>query len=167
MWLARSPAYRTNMHVPVLSFLFLQLALTPIAAFVGGFHQHRHTTVAAVPFVLVLSAGKDDDDNNSNRNDNNTNDDDNNSQFNSAVDDFLDRPFFDPDKVLDENNAKGPLAWFANLVKNDYALAETLYVGVFGVVLIVITQELLRLQLYGDAYVPFTRGISSAGGNLF
>jgi hypothetical protein len=151
------------MYLLVLLFLFLQLAINPIAAFVGG-PQQRHKSTTVVPFVLVpvrqsslvtLAADKDDD-----------GDDNENSQINADLQDFLDRSFFDPDQV--DENAQGPVGWFANLVKNDYVLAETLYVGVFGVVLLLISQELLRLQIYGiDGYVPFTRGISSASGNLF
>jgi hypothetical protein len=78
---------------------------------------------------------------------------------------FLDRPFFDP-AVFDEGD-ESFLGKFANLVKTDYELAETLYVGVLFVILIIATQEVLRIQLYGDAYSPFARGGGGAGGKLF
>ena len=65
---------------------------------------------------------------------------------------------------MDENE-KGPIGWFANLVKEDYEFAETLYAGSFFFVLLIITQELLRMQMYGDNYVPFTSG--GATGKLF
>ena len=112
-----------------------------------------------------------------------------------SVDEFLDTPFFDPDQYLDDNkinardnnnnnnkmasdgdeedassddnnnNDDGLVTKFARLVKEDYELAETLFVGTFFVVLIIGTQELLRMQLYGDSYVPFLPHPSSAGGN--
>ena len=78
------------------------------------------------------------------------------------VDAFLDKPFFDPDD-FDENDTS-LLGKFANLVKADYELAETLYVGLIFVVLIIVTQEILRMQLYGDGYSPFVKG---GGGKLF
>eukprot|EP00980_Cylindrotheca_fusiformis_P027476 scaffold20543_cov95-Cylindrotheca_fusiformis.AAC.2 len=96
-----------------------------------------------------------DDNNNDNTNKNNN---DNEENFNT----FLDTPFFDPE-AYDENDS-GPLAWFANLVKNDYESAEALFVGSLCVVLVVITQEMLRMQLYGDGYIPFTR---LGSGHLF
>jgi hypothetical protein len=81
-----------------------------------------------------------------------------------SLDELLDKSYFAPDEY-DENDS-GPLAWFANLVKSDYELAETLYVASFFVVLVIITQELLRMQLYGDGYIPFTR-LGAGTGNLF
>ncbi|KAG7367538.1 hypothetical protein IV203_030209 [Nitzschia inconspicua] len=87
--------------------------------------------------------------------------------FQDKVDDFLDRPFFDPAKFDDSDDSF--LGKFARLVKSDYELAETLYVGCLFVVLIIVTQEALRMQLYGDSYVPFLRGSSGVlrGGKLF
>ena len=95
-----------------------------------------------------------------------------------SLDEILDTQFFDPDKVLQEqeqevgSNRNNPiLRWYANLLKDDYELAETLYVGVFCAMLVVITQEVLRMTMYGDNYVPFVRGgangISGTGGKLF
>lgn len=75
-------------------------------------------------------------------------------------DEFLDKPFFEPERAK-----KGPLAWFANLVEDDYEAAEALFAGLYIVVLVVLTQEVLRMQLYGDAYVPFRAG--GGAGSLF
>lgn len=97
---------------------------------------------------------------------NNIDDDKNNQQKNvnenesveSQINTLLDTPLFDPDSEANEDN------WFANLVKNDYDAAEALYVGIIGVVGVIVSQEMLRIVKYGaDNYVPFGRG----GGNLF
>ena len=105
---------------------------------------------------------------------NQKNDKTNDSDKNGAdiVDEFLDRQFFDPDKVIEDNNdddttSSSPafIRWFANLVKNDYETAEALYAGTFFVFLVILTQEALRWQLYGDNYVPFASGRSV--GSLF
>ena len=93
----------------------------------------------------------------------NSNNQDNDNQ-NDDLDNFLDKPFFDPDEFEDK---EGTLGWFARLVKNDYELAETLFVGTFFVVLLIVTQEVLRMQLYGDNYVPFLKGGATGGGKLF
>ena len=77
------------------------------------------------------------------------------------IDTFLDKAFFDPSKVQEDSTLRG----FANLVENDYETAEILFAGSFFVVLLVITQELLRMQLYGDSYVPFLHGVGK--GSLF
>jgi len=110
--------------------------------------------------------------NNSNSNSNNAkNDSDNDTP--ASLDEFLDRPLFDPDSILDETgeplkeNANPISVWFARLVRNDYELAETLYAGIFFVVLLVITQEVLRMQMYGDNYVPFVAGGAKMTGKLF
>lgn len=80
-----------------------------------------------------------------------------------SLDEFLDAPFFDPDAYdeLDESI----LGRIAAFVRQDYELAETLYVGLLFVVLVIISQELLRMQMYGDQYAPFSRG--STSGRLF
>jgi len=97
---------------------------------------------------------------------NNSDDDKNNQQksmnenesVESQVNTFLDTPLFDPDLEANEDN------WFANLVKNDYDSAEALYVGIIGIVGVIVSQEMLRIVKYGaDNYVPFGHG----GGNLF
>lgn len=91
------------------------------------------------------------------------NDDDNNNQnenesVGSQINTFLDTPLFDPDAESNQDN------WFANLVKNDYDSAEALYVGIIGIVGVIVSQEMLRVVKYGaDNYVPFGHG----GGNLF
>ena len=87
----------------------------------------------------------------------------NNQDDDTSIDDFLDRQFFNPDE-FDENDTS-LLGRFANLVKSDYALAETFYVGLIFVVMVIVSQELLRMQLYGDNYIPFTKGV--APGKLF
>lgn len=91
------------------------------------------------------------------QNPNNENDD------NDSIDEFLDTPFFDPEKVKEDDPL--PVKWYANLVKNDYNTAEALYVGVIFVLMVVLSQELLRMQIYGNNYVPFQRGVQS--GKLF
>lgn len=73
------------------------------------------------------------------------------------LDSFLDKPFFDPENSNNNEN------WFANLVKNDYDAAEALYVGAFLTIMVIVSQELLRIVKYGDMYVPFGGG----GGKLF
>lgn len=84
------------------------------------------------------------------------------------LDNLLDTQFFDPDQVIDnsdeENTKNNPiLVWFATLVKNDYQTAEAFYAAGFISVLVIFTQELLRMVKYGDAYIPFTN-IGSVGG---
>ena len=96
------------------------------------------------------------DNNNNNNNGNDEND-------NASIDDFLDQQFFDPDQVAED--APGPLKWFANLVKTDYNTAEVLYVGLIFVFMVILSQELLRMQIYGDNYVPFQKGVLP--GQLF
>ena len=96
------------------------------------------------------------------------NNDDNDGDWLQQVDDFLDKPFFDPDdqvaKDEEEGEGGGVKSWFAQLVINDYATAEALYAGLFFSVLLLATQEALRYYMYGVDYVPFTRG---GGGKLF
>ena len=80
-------------------------------------------------------------------------------------DDFWDQPFFDPDSYDDSDDSlEGKLASF---VKSDYELAETLYAGILMVVCLVIAQEALRMQMYGDSYVPFLKGGAAGSGRLF
>lgn len=94
----------------------------------------------------------------SNRDDDNeTNHENTKGSFQDKVDAFLDTPFFDPKK------SGSLLKWFADLVESDYELAETLYAGLFFVFLVIGAQELLRMQMYGDAYVPFQHGVSTGG----
>mmetsp|Transcript_8261 Transcript_8261/g.10625 ORF Transcript_8261/g.10625 Transcript_8261/m.10625 type:complete len:156 (+) Transcript_8261:35-502(+) len=77
---------------------------------------------------------------------------------------FLDTPIFDPDEEIRDGGIFSPLkSWFSSLVKNDYAFAESLYVGLIFFVLVVFSQELLRMKIYGENYIPFTRGSTSGG----
>eukprot|EP00587_Corethron_hystrix_P010271 CAMPEP_0113318006 /NCGR_PEP_ID=MMETSP0010_2-20120614/12724_1 /TAXON_ID=216773 ORGANISM="Corethron hystrix, Strain 308" /NCGR_SAMPLE_ID=MMETSP0010_2 /ASSEMBLY_ACC=CAM_ASM_000155 /LENGTH=128 /DNA_ID=CAMNT_0000175175 /DNA_START=192 /DNA_END=578 /DNA_ORIENTATION=+ /assembly_acc=CAM_ASM_000155 len=89
-------------------------------------------------------------------------DDDDISRKKISIQEFLDTPTIDPDEILEAsrtdetNSASSPLlTWFAELVKNDYNTAEALYVGIYFSILVVLTQELLRWQIYGSGYVPF------------
>ena len=93
--------------------------------------------------------------------------------FQDKLDSFLDKPLFDPDKMLadqtdevQENpkSSTNPLVWFANLVKNDYETAEALYAAGIISFMVVLAQELLRMAKYGDAYEPFS---SFSNGSLF
>mmetsp|Transcript_10796 Transcript_10796/g.23906 ORF Transcript_10796/g.23906 Transcript_10796/m.23906 type:complete len:152 (-) Transcript_10796:179-634(-) len=88
---------------------------------------------------------------------NNTEDDgnDEDNSLDEKMNSFLDTPFFDPDDPSNDNN------WFANLIKNDYYNAETLYVGVIMFFGVIVAQELLRIVKYGGGFVP------SGGGKLF
>lgn len=100
--------------------------------------------------------------NDNNNNNNNNQSDESDESVSEALNSLLDKQFFDPDRY-DEDDT-GPLAWFANFVKRDYEFAETVYVGVYLTVLVIITQEVLRMQLYGDRYIPFTK---FGNGHLF
>jgi len=62
------------------------------------------------------------------------------------INQFLDQSFFDPDKYNDNDNSF--FGKFARLIKNDYELFETLYVGCFFIILIIITQDVLRAQIH-------------------
>lgn len=84
----------------------------------------------------------------------NKQDDDDSRRDATNWNDFLDRPFFDPSRV----SKRSPLRWFADLVQTDYETAEALFASSFLFVLVILTQEILRMQLYGDDYVPFHRG---------
>lgn len=92
------------------------------------------------------------------------NDDDDGIEESTSLEEFLDKPFFDPDAYDDSD--KSLLGRLAAFVRQDYELAETIYVGILFVVLVIISQELLRMKLYGDYYTPFSSG-SSHSGRLF
>ena len=98
----------------------------------------------------------------------NDNNDSEGNKIQEKIGNFLDTPFFDPDASIQEGDEGGVMgsfrAWFAGLVKEDYETAEALYVGLFFAILLFATQELLRMQMYGTDYVPFTR---SGGGKLW
>jgi hypothetical protein len=84
----------------------------------------------------------------------------------NPIDKFLDTPFYDPDTVLDDPDSSLLEKKFAKFVKNDYYTAEGLLVGIFLVILVILSQEVLRIQLYSfENYVPFSRG--TPFGRLF
>jgi hypothetical protein len=71
---------------------------------------------------------------------------------------------------------KSLIGWFARLVQQDYELAETLFVGAYFVILLIVTQELLRFQLRhatagagggGDAYGHAAAVVAGRNGKLF
>jgi hypothetical protein len=72
------------------------------------------------------------------------------------IDAFLDSPFYDPDKVLEDEDSSESSKRFARFVKNDYETAEALLSGAFFVILVIVSQELLRMHIYGSEYAPFT-----------
>lgn len=78
------------------------------------------------------------------------------------LDAFLDTPFFDPDQVLKDENSSPLLRRIASFVQQDYETAEAVMAGAFFVILIIFSQEVLRMQFYGDNYVPFAKGVSPA-----
>lgn len=80
------------------------------------------------------------------------------------VDDFLDTPFYDPDTVLEDEESSDLSRKFASFVKNNADTAEALIAGLYLSILVIVSQELLRMQLYGDDYVPFAKG--GGGGFL-
>ncbi|KAL7576751.1 hypothetical protein ACA910_005666 [Epithemia clementina (nom. ined.)] len=86
-----------------------------------------------------------------------------------ADDDWMDRPFFRPEEHLDNDQAPPLLQWFAKLVEQDYDTAEALFASLFIAILVIVTQELLRIQMFGDHYIPFSSrgGGGGGGGNLF
>jgi len=99
----------------------------------------------------------------------NSDDDDDNRTIGQRVDEFLDKPFFDPDNEAARQEEEGEgssslKSWFARLVIEDYASAEALYAGLFFSFLLLVTQEALRYYMYGAEYVPFSR---VGGGKLF
>lgn len=93
------------------------------------------------------------------------NNSDNNNKIEVDIDAFLDTPFYDPDKVLQDDNSSETSKNIAKWVKNDYETAETIIAGIFFVVLIIVAQEVVRSQMHGTSYVPFTS--SGGGGKLF
>lgn len=71
------------------------------------------------------------------------------------LDDWLDKPFFDPMAFEDHDDSTWQ-ARLANFVKADYDLFEFIYAGTFLAFMLIVSQELFRMQLYGAEYVPFT-----------
>ena len=64
----------------------------------------------------------------------------------TRINNFLNQPFFDPEKYDDDDNSF--FGKFARLIKNDYEFFETVYVGCFFIILIIITQDVLRAQMH-------------------
>ena len=144
----------TLVIMPSNSFLVVS---TPI-------HRHRRRTLHSYLAANRNDRNHDESNHNHNHNHNQPDRDVDNKKKTKSVDDFLDTPFFDPNQV-DEDDDTSPMGWFAKLVKTDYELAETLYVGIILFILLVLSQEILRVYMYGDNYVPFMRG--GASGKLF
>ena len=81
-------------------------------------------------------------------------------------DSFLDTPFFDPDQVINDPNSPPLLKRIATFVRDDYSTAELIASGALLVLLIIVSQEMLRIQMYGlQNYVPFSKGVLP--GDLF
>jgi len=70
------------------------------------------------------------------------------------IDEFLDKPFFDPDAYDDDDTSL--LGKFASFAKADYELFEAFFVACFFLILITITKDLLRAEMTA-------RGLVSAG----
>ena len=101
--------------------------------------------------------------NNKNNNNNNKNRIDD-TEFD--WDTFLDTPFFDPHRILQDPNSDERWKRFATWVQEDYETVEVIFTATLFIVLIVVTQELLRIQIYGlEHYVPFGQG--TRPGSLF
>lgn len=87
-----------------------------------------------------------------NNDDGNEQDDD--TDASEQLDGWLDKPFFDPMEYNEDDSTWQ--ARLANFVKSDYDRFEFIYAGTFLVFMLVVSQELFRMQLYGADYVPFT-----------
>jgi hypothetical protein len=129
-------------------------------------------TTAATPTTFhryyYLQLAKNDDDDDIPNDDESKTKNNKNKINNPSLDDLLDRQFFDPNEYdYDDESDTSWKAKFARLVQTDYELAETLYVGVVGCFLIILSQELLRFQMYGQDYVPFMKGSAGMSGKLF
>ncbi|OEU06400.1 hypothetical protein FRACYDRAFT_254725 [Fragilariopsis cylindrus CCMP1102] len=74
------------------------------------------------------------------------NDNDNDLPVLTRINNFLNQSFFDPEKYDDDDNSF--FGKFARLIKNDYEFFETIYVGCFFIILIIITQDVLRAQMH-------------------
>ena len=74
------------------------------------------------------------------------------------VDDMLDRPFYDP--AQDEDSL---LSKFSG---GDPELAGTLFASGFLALMVVVSQELVRMYKYGANYVPFRPGGGGGGPSL-
>ena len=126
----------TTSSIVCLCLLFLCVVDT--AAFLSlSFSAKKPIPVLIRRRQLAVAASTNKDDNNNN-NDHTTN----------LEDDWLDRPFFDPNDFSDDDSTL--LGKFAHLVKTDYNLAETLYAGCFVAFMMIVSQEMLRFQIHGQ-----------------
>jgi hypothetical protein len=79
------------------------------------------------------------------------------------VDTWLDQPFFEPESVSEKDPQW--MQQLASWIQNDYETVEAVYAATFLAFMVILTQEAVRIQLYGwDHYVPFqsSSGSSSA-----
>eukprot|EP00594_Rhizosolenia_setigera_P010713 CAMPEP_0178958446 /NCGR_PEP_ID=MMETSP0789-20121207/11629_1 /TAXON_ID=3005 /ORGANISM="Rhizosolenia setigera, Strain CCMP 1694" /LENGTH=183 /DNA_ID=CAMNT_0020641117 /DNA_START=47 /DNA_END=598 /DNA_ORIENTATION=+ len=158
----------------VNSYMIISPIVETISPMQQQLHVHHPNTKKSSTSIILYS----------NNNSNNNNDDRNENNrsklsLEEKINDFLDRPFFDPEKILEEEENDGESAsssssfigkWktkFALFVTSDYETAEALYVGLYLTLMVIGTQELLRMQMYGDNYVPFVRGGKFGGGGGF
>ena len=141
--------YRMN-----ITFIFIALTLRGVDAFSHTKLLSIGTRAPVGPHVnLVPRSGT----SLKAQNDENK-DSDQDKNIAERIDEFLDRPFINLEDDENESN------WFANLIKNDYDLAEALFTSGFLTAMVILSQELLRMQMYGDNYIPFHSG---GGGKLF
>lgn len=75
---------------------------------------------------------------------------------------MLDRPFFDPNSVIENQSSNPIMRRLALFVQDDYEKAEVILSGAFICFMIVVSQELVRFQIHGSNYVPFVGGGSPA-----
>lgn len=153
--------------------LLVLVASTPLSFLVESFTPAPSRTCRPTPHrsVVLLRAQSNDDNGNDvpdnarsettssstapqpQHDDDKQDNDDDTKSLEEKMDDLLDRQFFDPKEVPEGS----PLKWFANLVENDYATAEALYASFFIAGMVIVSQELVRMQYYGDNYVPFQK----------
>lgn len=146
------------------------MIISPIVETISPMQQQLHVyhpyTKKSSTSIILYSNNNNDDRNENNRS---------KLTLEEKINDFLDRPFFDPEKILEEENDGESSSssssfigkWktkFALFVTSDYETAEALYVGLYLTLMVIGTQELLRMQMYGDNYVPFVRGGKFGGG---
>mmetsp|Transcript_33615 Transcript_33615/g.38942 ORF Transcript_33615/g.38942 Transcript_33615/m.38942 type:complete len:151 (-) Transcript_33615:192-644(-) len=73
-----------------------------------------------------------------------------------SLDEFLDSPMFDLDAM--ERKEGTMESQFATFVKNNYNKVEVVLGGIFIAFMVVVSMEILRMQMYGANYIPFTAG---------
>jgi len=77
------------------------------------------------------------------------------------VDALLDQPFFDPNQYDDDDTSI--IGKLASLVKADPDLMKGIFAGVYFLILVVIAQDLLRVQMYNNA----AQSMNGNGQGLF